>query len=86
LPPGSGGVNRVLLPAGADGTKSTNVVTPAAPTPLSTAELASADLTPVLRFRDSAAALRERVKVRGESRGVRPARPGTVPTGAIGGT
>lgn len=83
----------MLLP-GEDGTKSTNAVTPAAPTPLSTAELAIADLTPDLRLRASCAPPAGRGKAREASRGTRP--PGTVasgmtavgmpPTGAIGGT
>ena len=63
-------MNSVLSPPGDDGTKSTNAVTPAAPTPLSTAELASADLTVDLRLQACGA----RIAV------------GMTPTGAIGGT
>jgi hypothetical protein len=56
-------VSSALLPAEDDGTNITNAVTPAVPTPLSTAELVRADRRVALRRRGDEAADRDRDRV-----------------------
>jgi hypothetical protein len=86
LPFGSGGVKSVLFPLADDGTNNTNAVTPAAPAPLSTAELVNADRSVDFRRRVGTGAGRVKTRAASARAGAGAAFGRTLRAGAIRGT